>query len=35
MGETDSGWRAEAEIGKLMELCEEGRPGALRVVATA
>lgn len=24
-----------AEIGKLMELCEEGRPGAFRVVATA
>ena len=23
------------EIGKLMELCEEGRPGAFRVVATA
>ena len=24
-----------AEIGKLMDLCEEGRPGAFRVVATA
>lgn len=24
-----------AEIGKLMELCEEGRPGTFRVVATA
>ena len=24
-----------AEIGKLTELCEEGRPGAFRVVATA
>lgn len=23
------------EIGKLMDLCEEGRPGAFRVVATA
>lgn len=23
------------EIGKLMELCEEGRPGTFRVVATA
>lgn len=22
------------ELGKLMELCEEGRPGAFRVVAT-
>jgi len=22
------------EIGKLMELCEEGRPGTFRVVAT-
>jgi len=24
-----------AEIGKLMDLCEEGRPGTFRVVATA
>jgi len=24
-----------SEIGKLMELCEEGRPGTFRVVATA
>lgn len=24
-----------AEIGKLMDLCEEGRPGAFRVVASA
>jgi hypothetical protein len=23
------------EIGKLMDLCEEGRPGAFRFVATA
>lgn len=23
------------EIGKLMQLCDEGRPGAFRVVATA
>jgi hypothetical protein len=23
------------EIGKLMDLCDEGRPGAFRVVATA
>jgi hypothetical protein len=23
------------EIGKLMDLCEEGRPGTFRVVATA
>jgi hypothetical protein len=23
------------EIGKLVELCEEGRPGTFRVVATA
>ena len=25
---------APKEIGKLMDLCEEGRPGAFRVVAT-
>lgn len=26
---------ASMEIGKLMDLCEEGRPGAFRVAATA
>lgn len=26
---------APKEIGKLMDLCEEGRPGAFRVAATA
>jgi hypothetical protein len=25
----------QKEIGKLMDLCEEGRPGTFRVVATA
>jgi len=27
--------QTRTEIGKLMDLCEEGRPGTFRVVATA